>query len=72
MAVIASAEIGAEGSENGEDSDNVDMELQAESSPQYPWDSSNPNVRQYYDQSSENIVLDQIIEKEVESIEKIF
>ena len=62
----------AEGSDNGEDSENVDMELQAESVPQYPWDSMNPNVRRYYDQSSENIILDQIIEKEVESIEKVF
>ena len=48
------------------------MELQAESAPSYPWESTNPNVRRYYDQSSENIILDQIIEKEVESIEKMF
>ena len=38
----------------------------------YPWDSTNPNVRRYYDGSSENIILDQIIGKEVETIEKIF
>ena len=37
---------------------------------QLPWDSTNPEVRKYYDNNEQNKLLDKIIQREIEQIEK--
>ena len=60
-----------------EDNDNADMEAnnalneQASNRIPYPWESTNPDVLWYYEANEENKILDQIIEKEIETIEKM-
>lgn len=33
---------------------------------QFPWESSNPEVRKYYDNNEQNRLLDKIIQREIE------
>lgn len=35
-----------------------------------PWESKDPNVRRFYENNQENLILDQIIAKEIEDIEQ--
>jgi len=35
-----------------------------------PWESQDPNVRKYYEDSAENRLLDKIISREIEQIEQ--